>query len=68
MIFDLNRFQISFGYNFCWIEWFSKFIFFMHMHMRNHDNMLAIYILRQKKSFANIDDVCLIGGKSHSTP
>jgi hypothetical protein len=37
-VFNSNRFQVPFGFNFCWIEWFSKFILLMHMHMQNHDN------------------------------
>jgi hypothetical protein len=47
----LNRFQVSFGYNFGWIKWFSKFILFIHMHMQNYDRMLVLHIPHQKKTF-----------------
>jgi hypothetical protein len=44
--------KISFGFNFCWIKQFSKFILFMHMHMWDHDKMPVLCIPHQKKSFA----------------
>jgi hypothetical protein len=43
---------LSFLFYFFWITWFSKFILFMHMHMRDHDNMPVLYVPHQKKAFA----------------
>ncbi len=34
------------------VTFFSKFYFFMHMHMRDHDKMSVLYVPHQKKSFA----------------
>jgi heme/copper-type cytochrome/quinol oxidase subunit 4 len=54
MIFNLNRFQVSFGFNFCWIEWFSKFILFMHMHMQNDDKYWSYSFLTKRKAFGEL--------------
>jgi hypothetical protein len=35
--FNSNWFQVPFDSHFRWIEWFSKIILFMHMHMQNYD-------------------------------
>jgi hypothetical protein len=40
----------------------------MHMHIRDHDNMLVLYALTQWKGLLNIDGVHVVGGKMHSFP
>jgi hypothetical protein len=67
MISNLNRFQVSFGYNFRWIKQCSKFIFFMHMLMQDHDSMPVLYVLTKRESLPNIVSVRIVGGKSHSS-
>jgi hypothetical protein len=52
MIFNLKQFQVTFGFNFHWLEGFSKFILFGHMHMQDHDKTPVLYIPHQNKSFA----------------
>jgi hypothetical protein len=66
--FNSNRFQVSFSFNFRWIEWFSMFILFMHMHMRDHDKCRSYMFLTERKALPNINSVCIISGKSHSSP
>jgi hypothetical protein len=48
--FNSNRFQVPFDFNFRWIEWFSKFILFMHMHMQNHDICRSYTFLIKRKA------------------
>jgi hypothetical protein len=67
MISNSKRFQVSFGSNFHWVEGFSKFILFMHMHMQYHDKMPVLYVPHQKNILPNIDDVHIVGDKSHSS-
>jgi hypothetical protein len=45
-------FKVRLIITFHWINWFSKFIFFMHILMQDHDNTLVLYVPHQKKSFA----------------
>jgi hypothetical protein len=58
-------FKLRLVFKFRSIRWFPKF---MHMHMRNHDNMLILYVPHQRKVLPNIDAVQIVGGKSLSFP
>jgi hypothetical protein len=50
-IFKSKRLQLSFGSNFHWVEGFSKFILFIHMHMQDHDKSQS-YMFLTKRNFA----------------
>jgi hypothetical protein len=49
------------------MEWFSKFTFFMHMHMQIHDTCQSCMFLTKRKSSPNISGVRVVGGKTYSS-
>jgi hypothetical protein len=58
-LIELTRYDFQFESNSSFfrfqlllIEWFSKFILFMHMHMQDHDKCRSYTFLTQKKRFA----------------
>jgi hypothetical protein len=45
-----------------------KVCFLMQYECMMSYNMLALYVLTKRKGVPNIDDVRVIGGKTHSSP